>query len=153
MTDRDTDLVLTRHMTAAPDRLWRCWTEPALLRQWFTPHPVETVEAVIDLHPGGRFNTVMRMPDGEEMAGQGCILVVEPARRLVFTDCLRAGFRPAREPFFTAEVTFAPDGGGTLYTARAMHARPDDAAKHADMGFHDGWGAAAAQLDELARRL
>ena len=144
------DLVLTRRMAVAPARVWRCWTEPELLKQWFAPKPVETREAVLDLRPGGRFYTLMVLPDGTEIGGDGCVLVVEPERRLVFTDCLGPGFRPNVEPFFTAEITLAPDGDGTFYTARAMHATAERRARHEEMGFHDGWGAAATQLEALA---
>jgi uncharacterized protein YndB with AHSA1/START domain len=147
------DLILTRRMTVSPARVWRAWTEPELLKQWFTPKPVVTREAVIELKPGGRFYTVMVLPDGTEMAGDGCFLVVEPERRLVFTDCLAPGFRPAAEPFFTAEIVLEPDGAGTLYTARAMHANADTRRKHEEMGFHDGWGTAATQLEELLAKL
>lgn len=150
---RDTDLILSRSLAADPARLWRCWTEPALIVRWFAPAPVETLLAEIEPRPGGRFRTVMRLPDGQEMDSAGCILLAEPARRLVFTDCLLPGFRPAREPFFTADITFEAEGAGTLYTARALHARPQEADRHAEMGFHQGWGAATEQLDRLARSL
>jgi uncharacterized protein YndB with AHSA1/START domain len=33
------ELVLTRLIDAPRDKLFRCWTEPALIRQWFAPLP------------------------------------------------------------------------------------------------------------------
>ena len=53
----------------------------------------------------------------------------------------------------TAEITFEPDGTGTLYTARVMHGDAASRDRHAEMGFHDGWGTATTQLEELAARL
>ena len=44
-----------------------------------------------------------------------------------------------------------PTASGTRYTAAVMHAEPAAAAKHAEMGFFDGWGAALDQLVELVR--
>ena len=149
----DTDLILTRSLTASPPQIWRAWTEPALLRQWFAPRPVETVDAVVDLRPGGRFYTLMRLPDGTDLPNEGCILLIEPNRRLIMTDCLHAGFRPAAKPLFTVEITLARQGTGTAYQAHAWHARPEDAAHHADMGFHEGWGTATSQLEALAKTL
>jgi uncharacterized protein YndB with AHSA1/START domain len=38
-------LSLTRHIKASPDRVFAAWTQPELIKQWFSPKPVETVEA------------------------------------------------------------------------------------------------------------
>jgi uncharacterized protein YndB with AHSA1/START domain len=151
----DHDLTLIRHFDVAPERVWRCWTEPALLRQWFTPKPVVTKEIVIDLRPGGRFYSLMVMPDGTEFPNEGCILVAEPPRRLVFTECLTEDFRPASQPMLmmTAEILIAPEGTGTRYTARAMHDTATTRSRHEEMGFHEGWGTAAEQLLEVAKTL
>ena len=149
------DLIVTRRMAVAPERVWRAWTEPALLKQWFAPKPVETRAAVIDLVPGGRFHVLMVAPDGTEYPNEGCVLLVEPGRRLIFTECLTEGFRPAANPALplTAEITIAADGAGTLYTARAIHGAAAIRDEHADKGFHAGWGAAAEQLEAVARAL
>lgn len=147
------DLQFTRDVPLAPDLLWRGWTEPELLVQWFTPAPWVTVSAEVDLMPGGRFATSMRGPDGVEASGAGCYLVVEPPRRLVWTSALGPGFvptAPAHPGFhFTAEVLFEPNGSGTRYTARAMHADSEARDQHAQMGFEPGWNAALDQLIAL----
>lgn len=146
-------LTLRRHIAAPPETLWRCWTEPHLLMQWFAPAPVKTIEAVLDARPGGRFYTMMLLPDGAEHPSEGCFLVTDPARRLVFTDCLLAGFKPAPKPFFTADLSFETAPGGTDYHVRALHANEATAKRHAEMGFEAGWGAATDQLAALAARL
>lgn len=149
--DPETDLELVRHLKAAPAKVWRCWTEPALLAQWFAPKPVVTRDVKIDLRPGGLFSTTMDIPDMGSQTGAGCILDVVAERRLVWTDLLGPGYRPTAENFgFTAFIFLEPEGGGTLYRAIAVHRTPDQRKAHEEMGFHDGWGAAAAQLDDLA---
>lgn len=153
------DLEIIRHLKARPAAVWRCLTEPALMEHWFCPRPWRATDIVIDLRPGGAFSTVMRGPAGEVFAEDpGCILLVEPGTRLVWTSALGPGWRPnitAPEAFaMTAVMTLrAAEGGGTLYTARALHATAAGREKHAEMGFHDGWGTAAAQLDEVALTL
>ncbi|EEW24711.1 SRPBCC family protein [Rhodobacter ferrooxidans] len=149
------DLELDRLLEAPPGKVWRCWTEPALLVQWFTPRPVVTRTAIIEVTPGGRFHTVMVMPDGTEDASEGCILQAIPQRRLIFTDTLEAGYRPARGPHlgFTGIITLNAEGNGTRYHARVLHRDAATCKTHADMGFHDGWGAATTQLDDLATLL
>ena len=140
------------HATA--HNLFRCWTEPALLVQWFAPRPWTTASAELDLRPGGVSNIVMRSPQGEDMPNPGVYLDIVPDRRLVFTDAFAAGWRPAGQPFMVAEVTFEDLGDGTTrYSARAMHWTAEAKAQHEQMGFHDGWGQCAAQLEDLARTL
>lgn len=147
----ETDLELLRHLKAPPDKVWRCWTEPRLLEQWFAPKPVVTRDVEIDLRPGGSFKTTMDVPDHGTMTGHGCILEVVPERRLVWTDLLQGGYRPNAETFgFTAFILLEPEGSGTRYRALALHRTSEKRDEHDKMGFHDGWGTAAAQLDDLA---
>lgn len=54
----------------------------------------------------------------------------------------------------TAILTFEDLGGGrTRYTAVARHRTAENAKTHADMGFQDGWGTVATQLEAYARGL
>jgi uncharacterized protein YndB with AHSA1/START domain len=80
----------------------------------------------------------------------GCYLEVIENEKLVWTVALAPGFRPSKVasevPAFTAVITMEPHGKGTKYSALAMHGDEADAKKHAEMGFHDGWGKALDQL-------
>ncbi len=152
--DPETDLELVRQMRAGAPAIWRCLTEPQLIEQWFAPKPVVTRDVAIDLWPGGSFRSVMDVPDHGEMAGHGCVLAVEPERLLVWTDLLQGGYRPARDSFgFTAIIRLEAVAGGTLYRAQALHRDADQRRAHEEMGFHDGWGKAAEQLEALALTL
>lgn len=146
------DLVLERVVDVRPELVWRAWTEPEHLIQWFTPKPWETIACEIDLRPGGIFSTTMRSPEGEVMpADPGCYLEVVEHRKLVFTDSLGPGFRPKGRPFMTAIIILVPVDAGTRYTAIAMHASPEARKAHEEMGFLDGWGRALDQLVDLVK--
>ena len=156
----DLTLSFTRHIKASPQAVWRCWTEPDLLKQWFAPSPVVTTVAELDPRPGGTFRTVMEVPEYGTMAGDpGCVLVAELAARLVWTSALGPEFRPnpiGTEPTdfaFTADIRMSPDNDGTRYEVVVSHATLEGRAAHEAMGFHDGWGAAADQMATLAAGL
>ena len=151
------DLRFERQTDLPPEALWAAWTQPALLMAWFCPRPWTTIACEIDLQPGGLFRTVMRSPEGEECPNIGSYLEVVPNRRLVWTNALAPGFRPAPSDavanffFFTAIISLTPENGGTRYQARVLHGTADDCRKHAEMGFEAGWGQAFEQLVELMK--
>lgn len=146
-------LTLERMLDAPAAKLWRCWTDPALMTEWFCPKPWRVSKAEVDLRVGGVFNTVMNGPGGEVIDNKGQLLVVEANRRLVFTDAFVGDFIPSGKAFMVGEVEFADVGGKTRYTARARHWSAADTQAHAAMGFEPGWGACADQLEALAKSL
>jgi uncharacterized protein YndB with AHSA1/START domain len=153
-TTDDRSLTLSLTLEAPRQNVWRCWTEPALLTQWFTPKPWTTTSAEVDVRQGGANRFVMRSPEGEETPLRGVYLEVVAGERLVFTDAFTEAWLPSEKPFMVAEVVMSDAGKGrTHYTATARHWSAEDRAEHEKMGFHDGWSAAARQLEALAKTL
>jgi len=147
MTTNNThDLVLERFVDVPPAKVYEAWTTPEILMKWFTPDPWKTIACDMDLVPGGKMNTTMQSPEGQQFPNTGCVLVAIPGRKLVFTDALSEGFRPSANPFMTAVVEIIPEGDGTRYRATALHKDEETKKKHEEMGFHEGWGAALDQL-------
>jgi len=147
-------LQLTRIIDATRDKVFRCWTEPNLIVQWFTPPPWKTVHAETDVRPGGSNLVVMRGPEGQEMPNRGVYLEVVPNARLVFTDAFTSAWVPSERPFMTGILTFEDAGAGkTRYTATVRHWTREAREQHERMGFHAGWGQATNQLEQLARTL
>ena len=151
--DPELDLVLVRELAAPRALIWRCWTEAEHLKQWFVPRPHRVVDCLLDVRVGGACNTTFDV-DGAVMENNGVYLEVIPNEKLVFTDGYTEGWKPAPEPFMTAILLLsdAPDGG-TTYTAIARHRTPETRKAHADMGFFEGWGTVATQLESYAKGL
>lgn len=150
------ELSLTRVYDAPPEKVYRAWTDPALLAQWFVPQPWRISKVDHELRPGGRALVVMQDPDGNEYPNDGVFLEVVPNRKLVTTNAFTPGWQPADpQPIkMIAIVTFEPEGAGqTRYTARALHWSAADRATHEQMGFHEGWGICADQLGALLARI
>lgn len=149
----DRELVLTRLIDAPREKLYRAWTDPTLLKQWFAPAPWTTPHAELDVRPGGTCTVVMRSPDGNDMPCPGVYLEVIPNVRLVFTDAYTSAWQPSQKPFMTVILTLEDEDGRTRYTARVRHWTVADREAHEKMGFHQGWGQCADQLAALAARL
>lgn len=151
--NKDLDLVVSRIIKAPRSAIWTAWAEPEHFVKWWAPSPVVTIVQKHDFRAGGAFDNTMRMEDGKEFGGKGCFLEVLENERIVFTDALQEGWRPNKEPFFTAIITLEDHPEGTLYTALAKHHSEADRQKHAEMGFESGWGTCIEQLGELAVEL
>lgn len=149
----DRELTLGRLIAAAPEALYRCWTEPELIRRWFAPAPLTTEVLEMDVRPGGVQRLLMKALDGAEYPTGGVYLAVEPGRRLVFTDAFQAGWVPNPNLMMVGEISFAPQDGQTLYVARAGHWTLEAKRRHEQMGFHEGWGLCTEQLAAVAEGL
>ncbi|WP_414664781.1 SRPBCC family protein [Horticoccus sp. 23ND18S-11] len=148
----DRELVLTRILNAPREKVYAAWTTPALMQQWFAPKPWTTPRVELDLRPGGASLIVMRDPQGNEFPNRGVYLEVVKNERLVFTDAFTTAWEPSEKPFMTGVLTFEDAGNGTTrYTARVRHWSVADRDAHEKMGFHQGWGQCASQLETVAQ--
>jgi uncharacterized protein YndB with AHSA1/START domain len=151
--DPDIDLTFTRVLKAPRRLIWECWTTPRHIREFFVPKPHGVTACEIDLRPGGRFDTTF-LVDGTAMENRGVVLEVVEGEKLVFTDAYSEGWKPAPDPFMTAIVILADAaGGGTSYTVIVRHRSAEVRKTHEEMGFLDGWGTVADQLDAYALSL
>src|SRR3979409_1181583 len=101
----DRELTLTRLIDAPREKLYRAWTDPTLLKQWFAPLPYTTPVAELDVRPGGSAFIVMRGPDGKDLPNHGVYLEVVPNQRLVSTDAYTQAWEPSGK---TAQTLIPP---------------------------------------------
>jgi len=113
------ELILTRIIDAPRDKVFRAWTEPELLKQWFAPLPWTTSKAETDTRAGGASLIVMRSPEGNEFPSRGVYLEVVQNERLVFTDAFTKDWEPSEKPFMTVILTFEDRGKNRIYRAGA----------------------------------
>lgn len=144
------DLTVSRIIKAPRSAVWNAWTDPASFEKWWVPEPTICRVKAMDLRPGGSFRT--EISEGGGQFGPhitGCFLAVDELERIVFTDALVAGWRPAEAAFMTAVIVMRDHPDGTEYTASALHRNIADRDQHEQLGFHDGWGTVTRQLAEL----
>ena len=144
------DLITSRVIRAPRSAVWKAWSTASMFEKWWIPAPALCKVVKMDLTPGGEFETHISENSGPFSPHlSGCFLDIIEGERIVFTNALTGGWRPAEQPFMTAIITFADHDNGTFYSARAMHKNNADKLMHDELGFQDGWGTVTAQLARL----
>ena len=148
----DLDLTLQRVIRAPRAVVWRAWTDPSQLEQWWVPAPAVARVDRLEAQPGGAFVTRIS-DDGVEFGPHmdASFLVVDDRERLVFTNAVDSRWRPTRpDPIaMVAEIVLRDHPDGTDYRVVVRHGDPAARARHEELGFFDGWGAVTGQLAAL----
>jgi uncharacterized protein YndB with AHSA1/START domain len=140
------ELSITRFIAAPPAKVWDVMTNRQ--EEWWCPVPWRAEIDRQDRRAGGVCNMTFYGPDGEKEPQNGIYLAYEEGRRFVTTDAVTGDFEPSG-PFMIGIWEIAPEGDGTRYTARARHWTREARDQHEEMGFTEGWGACADQLQAL----
>lgn len=126
---QDRQITLTRLIAAPPEKVWRAWTDPALLPRWFGPEGYSCRTKEIDLREGGLWRFDMIAPDGTVFPNRHrYTLQVRPARLEFLMDADRDGDAP-----MAVVVTLTPQAGGTLISQTITF--PTAEAKQGALGF------------------
>jgi uncharacterized protein YndB with AHSA1/START domain len=145
-TNPDTEITLVRLFDAPRDLVWRAWTDPEVLRQWWGPKGFTNPVCEIDVQRGGKIRIHMRAPDGTIYPMTGEFREVDAPRRLVFSDAaLDADGNVLLEGFTI--VTFEDEGGKTKLTIESIAKAIVPQAADMLQGMENGW---AESLDRLA---
>jgi uncharacterized protein YndB with AHSA1/START domain len=110
-------LVVRRTIAASAERLFRAWTEPAQLMQWWGPATARCSKAELDLRVGGKYRLANTFPDGRVVYIVGAFERISPPRELVYTWRLE-GVGEADE-----RVTVRFEGSGQTTEVIVIHER------------------------------
>ena len=80
------EVVITRIFDAPRSLVFKMWTDPKHLVQWWGPKSFTNSVCEVDAHVGGKWRIVMRAPNGEEYPGGGVYREIVEPERLAFTN-------------------------------------------------------------------
>ena len=127
----DREVVLTRVYDASRELVFRAWTEPARIAQWFGPRGFTCTTHEIDIRVGGRWRFDMDGPDGTRYPNRMVFLEIDAPKKIVFDHGSDVDDDPGR---FRVTVTFDEQSNGkTVLTLRQLH--PDAAQRERVIGF------------------
>lgn len=156
-TSANPDLIIERIIDAPRELVFKAWTDPKHLAQWWGPKGFTTPVCEIDVRPGGAIHLIMRAPYGVDLPMGGEFREVVEPERLVFTATALhdANGNPAFENLNI--VTFEDKNGKTRLTLTAyvkrLEKEPSEAATRALGGMNQGWNETLDRLADLANRL
>ncbi len=149
-------MVVTRVFEAPRELVWRAWTDPEYVMQWWDPEGFTAPACKMDFRPGGKFLYCMRSPDGREFWNGGEYREIVPREKIVssmyFADAEGNKVEPAHYGVEHEAVEGAYDttlfedlGGGRTKLTFIGNERMEDAVQS---GQVEGWN---QMLDKLAR--
>jgi uncharacterized protein YndB with AHSA1/START domain len=80
------EIVITREFNAPRDLVWKSWTDPEHLKNWWGPKAFKMLVCNVDLRPGGLFHYCMQSPQAAEMWGKFVYREIAEPERLVFVN-------------------------------------------------------------------
>lgn len=150
------EIVITRVFAAPRELVWKVWTQPGHVAQWWGPRGFTTVVKALDLRVGGRSEYVMRGPDGTEYPACGTFKEIIPFEKIVATDEFGEGFEAPGVDLPQGMVTtavFEDLGDKTRLVLTISHPTAEDKRKHEAMGVVDGWNSSLDCMDEYLASL
>ena len=162
----DRQWAMTRTFAAPRALVFRAWTDPKHLAQWWGPKGFTNPVCEMDPKAGGAYRITMRSPDGQEYPMHGTLVEVKAPERLVFTidtgehpeswqeEMRRAGAQDIKpgHPHIETAVTFEEVAGGTRVRIVSSFGSVADLEAHLKMGAFQGWAQSLDRLEDLVTK-
>jgi len=154
MAANQNDFTISRFIRAPRRVVWKAWTMPEHLEQWWCPKPMTAKIGAFALRPGGAFDLLMSDPKGTTTLITGAFLEIVPEERIIFTTALTTEWRPATTLLpITAIIAMTPEGSGTRYETRVLVKDEEERKQLQAIDFEAGWSIGIDQLETLVIQL
>jgi uncharacterized protein YndB with AHSA1/START domain len=167
MTDRERTAIetaaqgfeITREFDAPRELVFKAWTEPERLAQWWGPAGASIQVVSFDLRPEGVFHYLMQTSDGDEMRSKFTFREIVAPERLVFTSAfsdeqgntVRAPISDTWPLEILDTLTFTEHEGRTTLHLHSVPVNPSDAEQEMFDSFagsmEQGFGSSFEKLD------
>ena len=141
-------IVITRVIHASRELVWRAWTDPKMMAQWFGPRGFTASVPELDVRVGGALRIVMHGPDGNDYPMKGVFREVVAPERLVFSN-----FAVDNDGNHLLEgetvVTLTEAGGKTSLTVTSHMVGLVPIAPQMLAGMEAGWTQSIDKMEEV----
>ncbi len=142
---------MERTLHASPDRVFRAFLEPELIRQWITPDDLTVDRVTVDARVGGRLEVLHSRNGVSTGKFEGRFLEIDPPQELVYRWAF-VGTEPEKGEYFDTLVTvrLRPEPEGQTHIS-IIHEKLEEllrGAPHVHVQLVPGWNNC---LDKLER--
>lgn len=144
---------IIREFDASLEQVWKAWTTPTLLDQWWAPKPYHIETRTLELIAGGIWLYAMVSPKGEKIWCKADYKIVETNKQLVWLDafCDETGIANTDKPRSLWTSRFSEKGGLTTVNITLTHQNPGDVEAMIEMGFKEGLTMSLENLDQYLK--
>ncbi|MDW5562332.1 MAG: SRPBCC domain-containing protein [Methanomassiliicoccus sp.] len=154
------ELLVSRVLHAPREDVWKAYTQPDQVKQWWGPRGFTAPVIESELRPGGRYLYCMRAPNGKEFWSAGVFREFSPPERIVATDSFadrEGNIVPAsyyglsdKWPLEdTMVITFEEEGDGTRVTVREPGVPPGEDMDNAIAGWNESFDKLAELVEAI----
>ena len=149
MSDAANRTVTLKRIFDAPIELvWKAWTQPGHIAEWWSPKGTKTKILEHEFKVGGKWKYSMPMPNGQEFIAEGVYLEIVEFEKI----SSMASFIPMTEDV-EIQALFEADGERTNFTFSVVHQTEEYRIQQEKMGILNGWGSVFTRLEEFLKNL
>lgn len=108
----DREIRVTRLLNAPSELVFKVWTDPKHVAQWWGPKGFTITTHSMDVRPGGVWRFVMHGPDGRDYDNEIHYIEIVRPERVVYDHVV--------EPYFRTTLTFDDQGNKTVLTVQML---------------------------------
>lgn len=148
---KEKTILVSRVFNASREKVWRAYTESALLDQWWAPKPWRAETKFMNFSVGGYWLYAMVGPDTERHLGRMEYTAITPQESFAIRDgfCDEDGNLNPSLPVSIGTITFSNAGIGTLVEFKMFYSSEKEIETMVEMGFEQGITACLEQLEQL----
>jgi uncharacterized protein YndB with AHSA1/START domain len=163
----DRTVIISRVFAAPCELVWKAWTDPKHMAEWWGPNGFTNPVCEMDVRPGGAWRIVMRSPEGVDYPLTGVYREVVAPQRIVSTvdvsehpeewhdlvDPSRDKTKGRPSPDLLWIVTFDDAGGETRLTVTTHFPSAALRDSFVRIGMEQGWSQSLDRLEALLAQL
>ena len=143
-TPSDREIVMTRAFDAPRDLVFKAYTDPNVIPQWWGQRDSTTIVDKMDVRPGGLWRFVQQAQDGSELGFRGEFREIVPPERLVYTF----EFEGMPGHILVETITFEEQDGTTTLTSTSVFDSIEDRDGMLSSGMEEGVAESLDRLEE-----